>query len=589
MTTAGSSNAGQAADLVEVVRYYVDKMLREVPGMKVLLLDAETTRVVSTVFSQSEILEQEVYLVERLDADKGDQLFHLKAVCFLRPTRENIARMRRELRDPRFGEYHLFFTNRVEDMRLQDLAEMDVREQVQQVQEYFGDFVALEPHHFLVPLPRPHLAMQPFSWDFGNSSDAIARMTEGVASLMLSLRRRFLIRYQRGSEICERFSQSLHHLTAIEERELFDFGNRGEPAPVLLILDRRDDPVTPLLSQWTYQAMVHELVGIALNRVDLRHVPGVKPEFAEAVLSARQDPFFRANMYSNFGDLGMAVKELVDTAGREHRSAREFQTLDQMASFIENLPDYSHQQGVTYKHVTLMSELSHAVERRGLMAVSGVEQDVACQSPSLAAHYEAVAGLVGNAGLPEADRLRLALLFALRYERDGAPQVAALLHTLGDQGVEPHRLALLRFVLKQCRADARVADIFSDRTMSSRFASLAKQHLKGVENVYTQHTPALVGLLERLARSKLPEMDYPRVDRNSSPQAPRVPRLVVVFVVGGTTYEEARAVAELNAAGEKGEGWSAGMRVVLGGTSVQNSTSFLKDLQEVMVNERYAS
>lgn len=63
-----------------------------------------------------------------------------------------------------------------------------------QVQEYFGDFIALEGHHFLVPLQRPHLALQPFSWDFGNSSDAIARMTEGVASLMLSLRRRFLIR-----------------------------------------------------------------------------------------------------------------------------------------------------------------------------------------------------------------------------------------------------------------------------------------------------------------------------------------------------------------------------------------------------------
>lgn len=137
--------------------------------MKCLLLDAETTRVVSTVFSQSEILEHEVYLVERLEAERGDQLLHLKvrvrrvrpagilcsiqlagdtlcrracscgcacacacsgqlpcchaaaltpamlaraaaalqAVCFLRPTRENIARIRRELRDPRFGEYHL--------------------------------------------------------------------------------------------------------------------------------------------------------------------------------------------------------------------------------------------------------------------------------------------------------------------------------------------------------------------------------------------------------------------------------------------------------------------------------------------------
>lgn len=63
----------------------------------------------------------------------------------------------------------------------------------------------------------------------------------------------------------------------------------------------------------------------------------------------------------------------------------------------------------------------------------------------------------------------------------------------------------------------------------------------------------------------------------------------MVFVIGGTTYEEAKAVAELNAAGEKGEGWSAGMRVVLGGTSVQNSASFLKDFQEVLVNERYAA
>lgn len=30
-----------------------------------------------------------------------------QAVCFLRPTRENIARIRRELRDPRYGQYHL--------------------------------------------------------------------------------------------------------------------------------------------------------------------------------------------------------------------------------------------------------------------------------------------------------------------------------------------------------------------------------------------------------------------------------------------------------------------------------------------------
>ncbi len=38
---------------------------------------------------------------------------------------------------------------------------------------------------------------------------------------------------------------------------------------LLLLLDRRHDPVTPLLSQWTYQAMVHQLIGIHHNRVDM--------------------------------------------------------------------------------------------------------------------------------------------------------------------------------------------------------------------------------------------------------------------------------------------------------------------------------
>ena len=37
-----------------------------------------------------------------------------------------------------------------------------------------------------------------------------------------------------------------------QESGLFDF-RRTESSPLLLVIDRRDDPVTPLLNQWTYQ------------------------------------------------------------------------------------------------------------------------------------------------------------------------------------------------------------------------------------------------------------------------------------------------------------------------------------------------
>ena len=77
--------------------------------------------------------------------------------------------------------------------------------------------------------------------------------------------------------MCEKLARALDHLTSSEERELFDYGARaGEAPPLVLLLDRRDDPVTPLLSQWTFQAMVHELIGIESNRVDLSSALGVR-------------------------------------------------------------------------------------------------------------------------------------------------------------------------------------------------------------------------------------------------------------------------------------------------------------------------
>lgn len=51
---------------------------------------------------------------------------------------------------------------------------------------------------------------------------------------------------------------------------------------MLLLIDRKEDPVTPLLMQWTYQAMVHELLGIHANRVNLPASSSVTPLHIES-------------------------------------------------------------------------------------------------------------------------------------------------------------------------------------------------------------------------------------------------------------------------------------------------------------------
>lgn len=74
----------------------------------------------------------------------------------------------------------------------------------------------------------------------------------------------------------------------------------------------------------------------------------------------------------------------------------------------------------------------------------------------------------------------------------------------------------------------------------SKAASMFKG-LKGVDNVYTQHTPLVANTIEALARGRLRELDYPFVQSPSGSssalpgQAVQRPPVkdVVIFIVGG--------------------------------------------------------
>ena len=91
------------------------------------------------------------------------------------------------------------------------------------------------------------------------------RTCEGLVSVLLALKKRPVIRYEKNSEMARRLAKEVHYVMS-QESSLFDFRMPDSP-PLLLILDRRNDPVTPLLNQWTYQAMTHELVSIHNNLV----------------------------------------------------------------------------------------------------------------------------------------------------------------------------------------------------------------------------------------------------------------------------------------------------------------------------------
>ncbi|KAK8931383.1 hypothetical protein KSP39_PZI016156 [Platanthera zijinensis] len=554
--------------LISLVREYIGRMLQDISGMKVLILDSETVNIVSVAYSQSELLQKEVFLVELVDSMSKESMAHMKTIYFLRPTSENIQNLRHHLANPRFGEYHLFFSNALKASQIQVLADADEHEVVQQVQEFFADFCAIDPFHFTLNLHINHMYMLPAVVDPPSSQSFCDRIVDGIAAVFLALKRRPVIRYQRTSDVAKRIAQETAKLMYEQESGLFDF-RRTETSPLLLVIDRRDDPVTPLLTQWTYQAMVHELIGINDNKVDLRNIGiGTVPqEQQEVVLSSEQDAFFKANIYENFGDLGMNIKKMVDDFQQIAKSNQNIQTIDDMAKFVNNYPEYRKMHGNVSKHVTMVTEMSRIVEERKLMLVSQTEQDLACNGGQVAA-YEAVNNLLNIESVSDVDCLRLVMLYALRYEKEGPVQLMQLFNKLASRSAK-YKSGLVQFLLKQAGVDKRTGDLYGNRDLLNIARNMARG-LKGVENVYTQHQPLLFQSMENIIKGRLRDIDYPFIGNHFQQGRPQE---VVVFIVGGTTYEEARIVALHNTA-------NSGTRFMLGGSIVLNSKRFLKDLEE---------
>jgi len=549
-------------DVSKAIKDYVTKMINA-DGMKVMLLDEDTTAIVSLVYAQSEILQKEVYLLERINNTAREVMTHLKAIVFVRPTKSSIDALVAELKRPKYGSYDIYFSNMIKPAQLEKLAEADEHEVVQEVQEYFADYLAQGPNLVTFGITG---CVDPSNARKWNGVQKLARTCDGLMALMLALKRAPIIRHQASSDLCATLARNLQGVIDKERGDLFDF--RQTDAPVLLIVDRRDDPVTPCLNQWTYQAMVHELIGINRNRVSLEDAPGISKDLEQVVLSERQDTFYRDNMYKNFGEIGENIKALVNQFQEKQKQSAKMDSIADMKAFVESYPEFRAMSGSVSKHVSVSSEINRLLDMWGVFDLSEIEQELSATSNHKDT-VERVFELFSNPKLRDIDRVRLVMIYALRYATHKESALSDLIGELTRAGVAPE----LRELVMKAQEYAglgqagRSSDLFEEKTgVLGKFKKM-RGGVAGMDNVFTMHKPLLVRLLEDVKKNSLKEAYYPFTEKPVAGP----PADLFVFFVGGCTYAESRVVKEFNLA-------NPGMRVVLGGTAVHNFDSFQAEM-----------
>ena len=367
-------------NLINSNKNYFNKLFNSIKGIKVLLLDNETLNYLSSLYNMTTLLKYEIFLIENINNINRNKFLNLNCLVLLKPTSSSIRLICNELLNPHYKSYHLYFTNTLNKQQIDTLAKSDKDLKVNEIIEIFSDFYVINDFLFTFNFSNNNLNL------FSNNSnswnlDHLHLCSNSISAVLLSLKKKPIIRYQNSSNLAFTLSNSIQSIID-NESNLYDF-RPTNPSPVLLICDRRNDPVTPLLSQWTYQAMIHELIGLDNGKVDLSYNHLIPQDQRSLVLSSTDDndPFYSENLYANFGDLGANVKAYVSqyqsaTQGSNH-NPNSIQTISDMKNFIESYPQLRKFGGNVSKHVTLLSELSKLVEDRNLLKVSELEQSLA--------------------------------------------------------------------------------------------------------------------------------------------------------------------------------------------------------------------
>jgi hypothetical protein len=137
-----------------------------------------------------------------------------------------------------------------------------------------------------------------------------------------------------------------------------------------------------------------------------------------------------------------------------------------MKRFVEEYPEFRKLGGNVSKHVALVGELSRLVGRDKLLEVGEVEQGLATSagaelraSPVFIVDVpvltcaQSVQAFIANPGVPPWNKLRLVILFALRYQKTQTSNIASLINLLLSNGVS--------------REDARVRGLLGPATLPS--------------------------------------------------------------------------------------------------------------------------
>ena len=563
---------------------------------KVLLLDNITTSIISLSYTQSQLLSNDIILIELVEnCQRLSTMKHLECVVYINPNSTSIRHLLEEMKSPHFKKYHVFFNNVAGKNDIEQLAIADEYEAIDKVVEIFQDYYILNDELYLNDSILAKSSVNP-----------VLEQAKSLTSLLLALKKSPIIKFESNSiDLKKLSSELLYIINSNSNNNLFDDLNlRSDTPPVLLLLDRKNDPITPLLTPWTYQSMIHEFLTIDKNVVTL-------PD-NQVILSQQDDSFFNESMYLNYGDLTNKFQKYVEQYKSETKPSSidnlKLQNLAELKKTLTKFPEYKKISVNILTHLNLISGIDEQISKQQLWDIGELQQTIICDLDNQLEIKNKMIQVLENKSISTVNKIKLVLLYSYKFHNP--TDLSFFINKLENDAVTAPLPSQLQLELIKkfttlfkshdlTLASARdgvhdqyqsqrqgLSNLFTNRkvNINNLFNRNSANH-SGNENVYLLYTPRLNQILTSLIKpdqglnhnSNLSTL-YPEVVKQQYGEDTSSDAIqdLIIYFQGGVTYEELRLVHEFNQSGHKK------YNIIIGSDEMLNSTQWLTKMYQMV-------
>jgi len=353
----------------------VNQVIGDADHWRVLVVDNESVKVISAAAKMYDVMDKNITVVENISL-KRQPIPQMEAIYFLTPSREIVEALCEDFQGtPLYACAHVFFTSNLERDLLELMAKSKITKYIKELKVINFNFKVFESRLFTADIANP----LPKRDDLNNSA-AIHSIAENLASVcaICGYFPYILCPNDKDDSLSVRIATELNQMLCDmkSDKEL-----KRDPDCQIMILDRSFDPITPLLTDFTFQAMINDLLEVEdFERINIALDDGGSPE--EHYFSDT-DSFWQTLRHKHIPDVTQIIVDKFQDFASSNQACQmklkghSINTRQDLSATIRSIPEFKELVTKISFYNALTENCMKLYNSRKLKDIAEIEQSMA--------------------------------------------------------------------------------------------------------------------------------------------------------------------------------------------------------------------